>query len=108
MKCISVSYLEENGQVAGNILLFAASLCLLVLVRDVSSQEDVVIKASVEILVSAVGDCAPCILDELSLGHLVLDVGRGQVDREEEQGEAEDVNRVHTHPETRIALTKTD
>ena len=80
MKCISVSYLEENGQVAGNILLFAASLCLLVLVRHVSSQEDVVIKASVEILVSAVGDCAPCVLDELSLGHLVLDVGRGQVD----------------------------
>ena len=80
MKCISVSYLEENGQVAGNILLFAASLGLLVLVRHVSSQEDVVIKASVEILVSAVGDCSPRVLDELSLGHLVLDVGRGQVD----------------------------
>ena len=75
MKCISVSYLEENSKVAGYILLFAASLCLFILIRDVSSQEDIVIKASIEVLVSATSDCAPRVLDELSLRHLVLDVG---------------------------------
>ena len=31
---------------------------------------------------------ASCVPDELPLGHLVLDVGRAQVDREEDQGKA--------------------
>ena len=79
-----MSYLEEYCKVSGYILLLTASLCLLVLIRDVASQEDVVIKASIQVLISATGDCAPRVLDELPLGHLVLDVGRGQVDREKE------------------------
>ena len=103
-----MSYLEEYCKVAGNILLLTASLCLLVLVRDVAPQEDIIIKASIQVLIPAAGDGAPRVLDELPLGHLVLDVRRGQVDREEEQGEAEDINRIHSHPKTRIALTKTD
>lgn len=107
-KCISVSYLEEYCKVSGYILLLTASLCLLVLIRDVASQEDVVIKASIKVLIPATGDCAPRVLDELPLGHLILDMGRGQVHRKEEQREAKDINRVHSHPETWIALTKTD
>ena len=103
-----MSYLEEYCKVSGYILLLTASLCLLVLICDVASQEDVVIKASIQVLISATGDCAPRVLDELPLGHLVLDVGRGQVHREKEQGEAKDINRVHSHSQTRIALTKTD
>ena len=35
---------------------------------------------------------ASCVPDELPLGHLVLDVGRAQVDREENQGEAHHVS----------------
>ena len=48
------------------------------------------------------------VADELSLGHLVLDVGGGQVDGEEDQGEAEHVDRVHCHTKSRVALTKSD
>ena len=79
-----MSYLEEYCKVSGYILLLTASLRLFVLIRDVASQEDVVIKASIQVLIPATGDCAPRVLDELPLGHLVLDVGRGQVDREKE------------------------
>lgn len=103
-----MSYLEEYCKVAGYILLLTASLCLLVLICDVTPQENIVIKASIQVLIPAAGDSAPRVLDELPLGHLVLDVRRGQVDREKEQGEAEDINRIHSHPKTRITLTKTD
>ena len=43
---------------------------------------------------------ASCVPDELPLGHLVLDVGRAQVDGEEDQGEAHHVSvqvRIKNH-----------
>ena len=65
----------------------------LFLLRNMSSQKDIIVEAAIEVIVP--WDCSPGVLDELPLGHLVLDVGGGQVDGEEDQGEAEHVDRVH-------------
>ena len=81
-------------------------LTLLFLLCNVTSQKDIVVETAIEIIIS--WNCSSGVLDELPLGHLVLDVGRGQVHRQEDQGEAEHVDRVHSHAKSRVALTKSD
>ena len=56
---------------------------------------DVISKKNNTIVVSMITfgtNSASCVPDELPLGHLVLDVGRAQVDGEEDQGKAHHVS----------------
>lgn len=87
-------------------MLLFLQLTSLLLVGNVTSQENIVIQTSIEIIIPR--NRSSRVLDELPLGHLVLDVGGGQVDGEEDQGEAEHVDRVHCHTKSRVALTKSD
>ena len=50
------------------------SLYLALLVSNVTSEENIVIKTAIEIIVWASSDRSTSVLDELSLGHFVLDV----------------------------------
>ena len=50
------------------------SLYLALLVSNVTSEENIVIQTAIEIIVRASSDRSTSVLDELSLGHFVLDV----------------------------------
>ena len=50
------------------------SLYLALLVCDMASEKDIVIQTSIEIIVRAASNRSASVLDELSLGHFVLDV----------------------------------
>ena len=59
----------------------------------VTNKIDVVIEMSSKVLVDVSG-CASRVADELAFGHLVFDVRTRKVDGEEDEGEADDVDRV--------------
>ena len=82
------------------------SLYLAFLVCNVSSEENVIVKTTIEIIVRTASDGSTSVLDELSLRHFVLHMRGAQVDREQDQGEAEDVHRVHIHAKTGVTLTE--
>ena len=70
---------EEYSQVSWNIFLLNTLLeSVLFLVCNVTSEEHIVIQTPIQLVISST-NCSPRVLDELSLGHLVLDVGRRQV-----------------------------
>ena len=101
---LNCAELEKESQISWNVLLFTESLDLALLISDMTSEEYIVVQTAVQVVILAPPNRSASVPDELSLGHFVLDVGRAQVHREEDQGEAEDVDRVHIHPW--ITLTK--
>ena len=58
------------------------SLYLALLVSNVTSEENIVIKTAIEIIVWASSDRSTSVLDELSLRHFVLHMRGAQVDRQ--------------------------
>ena len=98
--------LEKESEISGNVLLFTMSLDLAFLISDMTAEENIVVQTPVQVvLVILAAPHRPAgVPDELSFGHLVLDVWGAQVHREEDQGEAEDVDRVHIH--AWVTLTK--
>jgi hypothetical protein len=101
--------LKKECEVSWNKLLFALVHRTL-LVSYMASQENVVIKAAVEVFLQATShfgtNSASRIPYELPLGHLVLDVRRAEVDREEDQGEAHHVYGVNGHGQRWVALAE--
>merc|ERR1712012_495310 len=82
------------------------------LVGYMASEKNVVVKAPIEVFLQSsthfCADSAPGVPDELPLGHLVLHVGRAQVHREQDQGEAHHVYRVHRHRQGGVTLAEPD
>ena len=100
--------LEKESEISGNVLLFTMSLDLAFLISDMTAEENIVVETPVQVvLVILAAPHRPAgVPDELSLGHLVLDVRGAEVHRQQDQGEAENVDRVNIHPQVWVTLTK--
>lgn len=78
--------LEKECQIARNKLLGLGQTDFS-LSGDVTSDKDIVVHGSEQVVSrSRLGkECVSGVADKLSLGHLVLDMRRGQVDREQDE-----------------------